>query len=145
MRFLCISKCRNQLSQYKAHCGHYAKPFGTAMLSFCRVEIPIVLSQEFNKLHFRECFKIKISSCVCTISGNTFMNSWHITLQFTGLPTSLVLFLLGVTVMYLFWPWLWCLAEDMWAISKFSWRVGKPLLPQSHGNVTKLKFVNSNL
>lgn len=56
LRFLCISKHRNQLGQYKPHCGHYAKPFGIAKLSFCRAEISLVLSQEFSKLHFKECF-----------------------------------------------------------------------------------------
>lgn len=64
LRFLCISKHRNQLGQYKTHGGHYAKAFGIAKLSFCRVEISLVLSQEFSKLHFKECFKIKISSYV---------------------------------------------------------------------------------
>lgn len=71
LRFLCISKHRNQLGQYKPHCGHYAKPLGIAKWSFCRAEIPLVLSQEFRKLHFKDCFWIKISSYVGTFSGST--------------------------------------------------------------------------
>lgn len=145
MRFLCISKCRNQFGQYKAHCGHYAKPFGTAVLSFCRVEISIVLTKEFNKLHFQECFKIKISSCICIFSGNTLSWTLVYTASVCRVAHFLVLLLLGVIVIYLFWQWLWCLAEGIWAIRNFTWRAGKPLLVCSHWNVTKLKFVSSNL
>lgn len=120
--FLCISKCNKQLGQYKAHCGHYAKPFGTAVLSFSRVEISIVLTQEFNKLHFQECFKIKISSCICTFSGNTV--SWTLVhnASVSRVAHFLVLLLLVVIVMYLFWRWLWWWEEGVWTIRRFSWR-----------------------
>lgn len=102
MWFLCISKCTNQLGQYKAHCSHYAKSFGTAVLLFFRVEISVVLTQEFNKLHFQECFRVKISSCICTFSGNTV--SWTLVhnASVSRAAHFLVLLLLVVTVMYLF-------------------------------------------
>lgn len=121
MWFFCISKFSNQLGQYKAHCGHYAKPFGMAVLLFPRVEISIVLTQEFNKLHFQECFEIKISSCVWTFSGN--IVSWTLVhnASVSRVAHFLVFLLLIVVVMYLFWQWLWCLAEGMWANRKFSW------------------------
>lgn len=136
----CVFKCRNQFGQYKAHCGHYAKPFGTTVLSFCRVEISIVLTQEFSKLHFQECFKIKISSCICTFSANTV--SWTLVYNASVFRVGnfLVLLILGVVVMHLSWQWLWCLAEGLWAIRKFSCRSKDTLLVHSHWNVTRLKF-----
>lgn len=145
MRFLCISKCRNQLGQYKAHCGHYAKPFGTAVLSFCRVEISIVLTQEFSKLHFPEFFKVKISSCICTFSANTV--SWTLVHNASVFRVGnfLVLLILGVIVVHLSWQWLWCLAEGMWTIRRFSCMSRDTLLVYDHWNVIRLKFVSSDL
>lgn len=128
LRLLCISEHRNQLGWYKTHWGHYAKPFGIAKLSFCRVGISLVLSQEFSKLHFKECFKIKLSSYIWSFSGSTvpWTQMHNVSLR------RVVCFLVCVALRWyrdvFFWQWLWCLLEGMWAIRKLWWRVGKALL-----------------
>lgn len=129
------------------HCGHYDKSFGTAVLSFFRVEISIILTQEFNKLHFQECFKIKISSCVCTFSGNTV--SWTLVHNASVSRVShfLVLLLLGVIVIIFYDSGCgaWQKALESRLLESLTEAAGKLLLVHSHWNVTKLKFVSSEL